>query len=87
MPANPAIQAYADAVNAQFDVIEPAVDGVADDVAFLKEKIDALQNTPGTLTPEDQALLDAIQSRIGTLATRVTALDAATSRPTPPPTP
>ena len=84
MAANPAIKAYADAVNAQFDVIEPAVDGVADDVAFLKEKIDELQNNPGPISTEDQALLDAIQSRIGTLATRVTALDAATSRPAPP---
>lgn len=86
MAVNPAIQAYANAVNAQFDVIEPAVDGVVDDVAFLKETIEKLQNTPGPISTEDQALLDALQSRIGTLATRVTALDAATSRPTPPPT-
>lgn len=84
MAVNPAIQAYVDAVNAQFTTIETAVDGVSGDVTFLKARIEELQNNPGPISPEDQALLDQVQARIGTLATRITALDAATEPPAPP---
>ncbi len=93
-----AITNYATSVNAAFDEIDTAVTaageqltGLVDDVAFLKETIDKLQNSPGTLTPEDQALLDAAQARTGGLVTRfgafkdaITALNAATERPATP---
>lgn len=84
MPTNPHIQAYVDAVNAQFDLIDPAVDGITDDVAFLNETIAALQNTPSDISAEDQVLLDAAQARVTSLASRVSALDGQTARPTPP---
>src|SRR5574342_265222 len=64
-----AISDYAAAVNASYDEIdasqtalETAVTGVADDVAYQKDGIDKLQNSPGQITPEDQALLDAAQA-------------------------
>ncbi len=93
-----AIKDYADRVNAKFDDIEAAttalgnaIGGIADDVAFLKETIEKLQNSPGTITPEDQALLDAAEARAGTAATNLGALktvadqlNAATERPATP---
>lgn len=83
MAVNPAVQAYVDAVNAQFDVIEPAVDGVADDIAFVKEQLEAINNRP-SWGPEDQAALDAVLARITGTTTKITNLDAQTSRPAPP---
>lgn len=79
-----AIKDFSDRVNAKFDVLEPAVDGLVDDIKFLKDTIAQLQNNPGPISPEDQALLDALEARVGTATTRVTALDAETVRPTPP---
>lgn len=97
MPDSP-IKVYTDAVNKTFDLIDQGLDagvnsavGVADDVAFLKETIDRLQNNPGPISPEDQALLDAAQTRATASASRssalrdaLKALDDATARPTPP---
>jgi len=111
-----AISEFSDRVNAKFDEIGASVDsavtgvdaantsltGVAADVEFLKDVIQKLQTNPGPITPEDQALLDSAEARVGTLATKTTALkdslgtlstalgalDAATdSAPTPTPTP
>lgn len=93
------ISDYATAVNQSYDGIEAALGvvqtslgGVSDDVAYLKEVIDQLNNNPGPITPEDQALLDAGAARAAALATRVEGvktaleqLDAATTRPEPPP--
>lgn len=93
------ISEYIDRVNAKFDEIDTgltglttAVSGIADDVTFLKDTITELQNNPGPISPEDQVLLDALETRVGTTATKVTAassalkaLDDATTRPTPPP--
>lgn len=80
-----------DAVDAAQTTAETAANGIADDVAFLKETITALQNSAGTLTPEDEALVNALDARINGMSTRTTALsgalsdiDSATSRPTPP---
>jgi len=93
-----AISDYAAKVNASFDAIEAGVmaantslTGLVDDVAYLKEVIDKLQNNPGPISPEDQALLDSAQARTDALGTRVEAfraaigtLDAATDRPAVP---
>ena len=81
-----AITPFAARVNASFDALGVSVDGVQDDVTFLKEQIAILQNSSGTLTAEDQATLDAIQARADQVATKLAAIDAATERP-PVPTP
>lgn len=93
-----AIEDYAAAVNAQFDAISTSVDeivasqtGIAGDVAFLKDTIDKLQNSPGPISPDDQTLLNAAQERVNGLATKAAAasealkaLDAATETPPAP---
>jgi outer membrane murein-binding lipoprotein Lpp len=69
-----------DAFNNRIDV---AVDGLTSDVQVLVAKIEELQNTAGQITPEDQALLDAIQSRSDAIAAKLEALDALTPPPVP----
>jgi len=110
-----AIDTFAATVNAAFDSLSSAADslgtavdatntaltGIAGDVDFLKAEILKLQNSPGTLTPADQATLDGLQARAATLSTKVaavsttmtaveaaaSALDAATATPPAPPAP
>lgn len=79
-----AIQQFAQRVNTAFDNLGKAVDGVTDDVAFIKEELAKLQNAD--LSEEDKATLSGIADRADALATKVEALDAATERP-PTPTP
>jgi outer membrane murein-binding lipoprotein Lpp len=100
MAVNPALQAYADAVNAKYDTMGTDVDtlvtsltGISADEKFLKDTIAQLQNNPGTFSPEDQALVDALQARVDAMGTKIGAakdtaasLDAATEEP-PTPTP
>lgn len=76
-----AISDFGDAVNSRFDELGAAVDGVAADVVFLKDEIKKLQENPGPITPADQAILDGVQARVGSLAEKVKALDEATENP------
>ena len=78
------ISDFAARVTEQFAAINSAVDGVVGDVAALKTKIEQLQNSSGTISAEDQALLNSIENITGSLATKVKALDDATvTTPTP----
>lgn len=97
-----AITDYADRVNTAFDNIGSSVDGlvtsvngITGDVAGLKDLITKLQNSPGQITPEDQATLDATEAKANALVAKVQgvaaslkALDDATeTAPTPAPEP
>jgi len=73
-----AISDFAASVAAKFDAVGVSLDGIVADVGALKAKIDELQNSAGTVTPADQALLDDIQAKAAALETRVAALDAET---------
>ncbi len=73
------------AIGASVDSIVTSVSGVAGDVDRLKATILALQNSAGTVTPEDQALLDKSEASVNALSSRVAgvkdalaSLDAAT---------
>lgn len=81
-----AISDFAAKQKAFNDRQDKAVEGLTEDVKTLNDKITELQNNPGTITPEDQALLDDIQARSEGIATKLEALDALTP-PTVPPTP
>lgn len=63
--------------------LSTAIDGLTGDVALLNQKIQELQNSAGTITPEDQALLDQLQTQGEMLASRLEAVDALTP-PAPP---
>lgn len=64
---------------------DAAVTALQGDVKFLQDKIDALQNSAGQITPEDQALLDQIDQRADAVATKLEALDALTPPAVPVP--
>ena len=87
-----AIENYSAKVDAAFVAIGSSVDsivasvaGVSGDVQRLKDIIAALQASAGTVTPEDQALLDKSEAAVNALSSRVSgvkdalaALDAQT---------
>lgn len=76
-----AISDFSDRVAASFTQISIGIDGVTADVAMLKDLIEQLQNSPGAISPEDQALLDEMESLAANLSARITALDEATQPP------
>jgi len=74
---------YAGRVSTHLDKIDAAHSGLSEDVAFLKAEITRIQNSAGTVTPEDQAILNAMEARISAMSDRVAALDALTPPPVP----
>lgn len=78
-----AVSDFADKVGAHNDRIDAAVAGLQGDVQGLNDDVLKLQSTPGPITPEDQALLDAIEARGQGIADKLEALDAVTP-PKPP---
>jgi len=72
---------FSTAVKASFDKVSGDLDSISTDIQVLNDKITALQNSPGTLTPEDQAALDDIQAGAVALAAKA---DAAVPAPLPP---
>lgn len=70
----------------QSQSLESLTKGLEDltgDVQTLNDKITELQNSPGEITPEDQALLDAIEARGEAITAKLEALDTLTP-PKPP---
>lgn len=78
-----AISQFADQMKAFNDRMDTAVADLQGDVKNLNDQIAALQNSTGTITPADQALLDGIQARAGAIADKLDALDALTPPVTP----
>ena len=72
------IAAFAAAQKVTNDAIDAAVTGLQGDVDNLNKQIADLQNSPGTLTPADQATLDSLQARGASIAAKLVALDAIT---------
>jgi predicted nucleic acid-binding Zn-ribbon protein len=81
-----AISDFTDKQNAFNNRIDTAITDLQGDVKSLTDQITALQNSAGTITPEDQALLDGIQQRTSTIADKLDALDALTPPAVPPTT-
>ena len=78
------ISDFAERVAEKFTSIDYSVVGINADITWLKAKIEQLQNSSGEISAEDQALLNAIEARIGGLATKVEELNAVTEvTPTP----
>ncbi len=81
---NAALQAHLDKQNAHnarilagVAALATSLTGVTGDVKTLNDKITALQNSAGTITPEDQALLDAADTAGSTAADKLDAAVAA----------
>lgn len=79
-----------DQQDAAVDTLVSGVSGVTADVQFLNDTIAKLQNSPGELTPADQASLDALQARGKATADKLAAVSQALTdldnltNPTPP---
>jgi hypothetical protein len=78
-----AISDFATKQNAFNDRLDSSIQGLTDDVQFMTDQIAKLQASAGTVTPEDQALLDGLEARIAAATTKLEALDALTP-PKPP---
>lgn len=78
-------------LSADIDSVVSSVTGITTDIQSLNDKITALQNSSGTVTPEDQALIDqlvtdgtALQTKADAAAAAVKALDDAPRQSFPP---
>lgn len=72
-----AITDWAAAEQANLTAISSTLDSIVTGVKALDDKITALQNAPGTLSPADQAALDAIQAASKDLVTKAAAISTA----------
>lgn len=64
----------------RYNKMDAALAGIKADIVLLNETIEKLQNTPGEISAEDQALLDAMETKGDELAAKFAALDS--ERPT-----
>ena len=77
-----AITDWAAREEANLTTISGTLDTIVAGIKALDDKITALQNSPGTLSPADQAALDQIEADSKALVTKAAAIDT-----TPPPPP
>ncbi len=77
------ISEFADKQNAHNDKIDAAISGLTGDIQALNDLIKQLQESNGEITPEDQALLDALDARGQAIETKLEALDALNPPPVP----
>lgn len=70
-------KAYNDQMNAY-------VSAILNDVNHLNDVIKQLQESPGAVSPEDQAAIDELQKQGQSLLDRMKALDDMTPPPVPP---
>lgn len=77
------ISEFATKQNTFNDRVDAAVTGLQQDIKTLNDLIEQLQNSPGEITPEDQASLNALEARGDAIAAKLEALDALTPPPVP----
>ena len=78
-----AISDFAAKQNAFNDQMDTAITGLTGDIQSLNDTIKQLQESPGTVTAQDQALLDTLTARAKAASDKLTALDALTAPATP----
>lgn len=79
-----AISDFATKMNEHNTKVDAAVDGLTADIKTLNDKITELQNSAGTISPEDQAILDELEARGAAVSAKLAALDALTPPAAPP---
>lgn len=62
---------------ASIDALVTTTDGIVGDVKNLTDQIAALQASAGTVTPEDQAIIDSLETQGDALATKLEGVQAA----------
>lgn len=67
------LEAQQNQYNTRHDV---AVENLREDITFLSSEVTRLQGTQGELTPEDQGIVDGIESRLKGSVEKVEALAA-----------
>lgn len=78
------VKEYGVKANEHFDKIETGIQGLTDDIKTQQDLIKKLQDSVGgSLSPEDQATLDALDARTSAASDKITALDALTPPPLP----
>ena len=77
------IKAYVDAQNAADDKVDAQIAVVSSEVTKLRADLAAIQNSPGSLSPADQASLDSALARTGKISDALTAIDAVQTPPPP----
>ncbi len=70
-----AISEFSDKLNAFFTRQDAAMADLQADIDNLAAQIKALQDSAGTVTPADQALLDAITAKVAAVSDKLDALD------------
>lgn len=85
MSVNPQIEAFVTQMNTFMSAMDVSITGIQGDIKSLNDTITLLQNTPSTLTAEDQALLDTLQAKAEAMAGAIDAIDAMTPPVTPTP--
>lgn len=73
---------FATQVQASFDAVTADLDKISAGITNLDALITQLQNSPGNITPADQALLDKIQAASQALKAKADAIDI--TPPAPP---
>lgn len=79
-----AITEYAARAKEHNDRVAKALDGLAADIAKLNDSIASIQNSPGSLSAEDQAALDSAEAAAKSLAEKAEGLDGLTPPEAPP---
>lgn len=84
-------KAFNDQLSTGIDSLAGSLSGLTGDIAELNRRIAELQSSGGTITPEDQGLLDGLQTQGAALSARLQsvtdalkALDALTPPAAPP---
>lgn len=78
-----AIKAFSDQVQTGLDKLSTDLGGIKTEIADLNALVQTLQNSPGEISPEDQATLDAVSTKVQTLVNSADALTVPTVPPPP----
>lgn len=79
-----AVSEFNTKLNAFLDQQADATQGITEDIQFLKDELDRINNSPGPISAEDQASLDASLERVRVAQEKLTALNALTPPKAPP---
>lgn len=73
-----AVSQFNTKLNAFLDQQAEATQGLTEDVQFLKDELERINNSGGPISAEDQASLDASLERVSGISAKLTALNALT---------